>query len=236
MIQTREKIATILSEATNPVVLLSGGKDSVLLLFLAREIRPDLGIIWWQTGSNAKFVKRLIVDWNLHVLSYAPSAQYMLGGQGRLSQVSEFAWGENRFPVVTDVIDGDKCSLLSYDKTPNAFHTFDCALVGWKATDRHWLIGDASFPPPDGVKLGMTSFFAPLRDWTDGQVWAATRALGLPYDKEVYDGGTDEISLCTKCYTSDAPVCYCPLKKTTVKVNSMNWDVKSFRQQFGVSI
>jgi len=235
------KIESALGGAQNPVILWSGGKDSTLLLYLCRQIRKDIPIVWFRTGQSEKFVKRMMIEWNLvddtSILSYDPQRRYLLHDGHNLSMVSEYAWSRSIFPVVSDLVPGSKCSLKDYDQTPRMFHSFDVALCGWRASDNHWLLFGSPFPPADGSPLDNTHFFAPLRELTDGEVWQATKDLGIPYDEEIYgDGKTDEVAFCTACVTGCGESVYCPDQKKNIPVNAVDWaaGLKFFKERFGL--
>lgn len=226
----KETVRRLVSEAEFPVVFWSAGKDSNLILSLAREVRQDVGVIWFRVGQDEALAKRLMVEWDLRVLSYAPASVYMLGNGQELSMVQEFSFGESRWPVVMDVLPGDKCSVTAFPKrSPKVFTTFDLGLVGWKASDEHWLKDGAPFPPPDGTPLDGIKLYAPLREWTDEEVLAASRELNLPM------GETSDVSLCTDCFRWDRPAC-CTVIKKEIDVQPIDQQaaVSWFRQRFGL--
>lgn len=234
LVKLRTYVAELLSAAKFPVVMWSAGRDSNLLLTIARAIRNDIGVIWFQVGQDEKLAKQLMIDWDLidrGILSYAPASVYVLGNGSDLSMVQEFSFGEARWPVVMDITPGDKCSITAFPKrSPQVLTSFDCGLVGWKASDEHWLKDGAQFPPADGTMLDQIALYAPLRDWTDAEVLEASNELGLPA------GESSDVALCTACYTSDAPTCYCPAIQRDIGVQSVDWEssVTWFKQRFGL--
>ena len=50
--QTRQIVRDAISAAQRPVLALSGGKDSVMLLELCRPYRDRLHVVWARTSYN----------------------------------------------------------------------------------------------------------------------------------------------------------------------------------------
>lgn len=239
MEKVRQIIKEVLTEAGQPAVLWSGGKDSMLLLALAREVRPDIPCIWFRPGTHEAFARRMIMEWNLDVWAWEPSDVYLLPNSDGLSLVREQAFGESRLPVVLDIEDGERCIAdVLTERTPRLFPHFDALLMGYKDSDSHPALG-SGFCPPDGWRLGKAQVFAPLRDMTDEDVWKAIRELDVPFDDERYTNGgpdPDEIRACTNCLREGEGEVFC--RKVQAMVPRVAWEpqerLKEFRQRFGM--
>lgn len=222
-------IKEALKGARNPACLVSFGKDSLLLLALAREVRPDISIIWYnQRASKAQrmFAERIIKLWNLTVLSYAPANSYFIPNDEGLTLVDEISFGETYLPLLTDVQDGEACALtLRGEQTLYFGYGFDVTLFGYKKSDSHEAINQRFGRE---YRVGQTRLVAPLYDLTDGEVLQAIKEFKIPY--EAID---DHLSVCTRCLQGTGDV-FCPEAGTTI--TSIDWDkqaaLEAFRERF----
>lgn len=229
--RARKKLRKALRGARRPVVLSSFGKDSVLLLALAREVRPEVDVLWYKAAADSparRFAESVIKEWGLTTYGYAPADRYYLPAGRGLALVDEYSVGGARLPVITDVGEGEACGLeLSPARTPHFGYPWDVSLVGWKEFDSHPVTGPNPFPP-DGARVGPTRVYAPLREMTDGEVLDAARAMGLP----LYDG-PDVLPACTRCVTGEGTV-FCPKERRPIE--SAAWDkagaLRAFRERF----
>jgi len=84
-----------LSYSKTPAVAFSGGKDSIVVLHLVRELMPDVITIFDNTGvefpETIKYVKTLAKEWNLNLIEAKPNTNfwriisekgYPIGGRG----------------------------------------------------------------------------------------------------------------------------------------------------------
>ena len=77
-------------------VSYSGGRDSTVVVDLARRTHPDIPIVWFDSGlefpDTAPYIHRLADQWslNLHVIAAQPSALELLTQSG--------AWDDDREP------------------------------------------------------------------------------------------------------------------------------------------
>lgn len=236
--QARETIGRVLSDHHSPIVACSFGKESVLLLALVREQMPDVPAIWLrenQLRSQREFAERLIVEWDLTVFGVAPTHTYLVPApDGKLSFVSEYGLNGERFPVVRDLVAGDRC-LLKFPaaRGSEVAFPFDSVLIGWKDCDTHPIFGRAPYPPDGTLSCG-TMFYAPLRDLSDDQVWQAIRDLGLPYNRAKYDGRDDLadpdcVIACARCLEGGGRV-FCP--DAGQEIDSIDWDRESMSAAF----
>lgn len=192
--KVRETIAT----SRAPAVLSSFGKDSMLLLWLIREVfTGDLPVIWWRTGHNERFGRRMVREWNLTVFRWAPAEVYVLGDCGPRTLVHEYGINGTRLPVLIDLEEGSgPCAADKFNlRTPNVNLPFDTLLMGYKDSDSHWVKGDAELF--GDINLGPAKVVAPLRHLTDEQVRAAIAENRIPYEPV-----PDDLVLCTRCVST----------------------------------
>jgi len=234
MDKAREIIKETLNGARRPVILWSGGKDSMLLLWLVRALRPDTDILWFRedlTSEQKEFPLSVIRDENLTVSTFAPAQRYYLPNEGGLTLVSEYQIGNQRLPHLADVEHSDRCGLeISQERTPFVSYPWDLSFIGIKKTDYHPLLHGIELLP-DG-NFGNTKICAPLRDMTDEEVWNAIYELDIPYDRKRYDQrGPDPDSLyaCTRCLTGQGEV-FCP--KVKQNIPAVVWDRQDALTEF----
>jgi hypothetical protein len=239
MEKARQIIREVLAGATNPAVFCSFGKDSMLLLSLVREIKPDVSVLWFRSGGREDFAKRVIMDWDLDVWSWEPADVYVLPNENGLSVVREQSFGLQRFPVVLDVEEGNRCIAdFMPGRTSVLYPHFDVLFLGYRDSDEHWVLGGKGFCPEDGWALGKAKVYAPLRHMNDGQVWAAIKELSVPVDEERYfhDGNDpDSLPACTRCLQEGATEVWC--LKEGKYIPRVGWDreesLRAFRDRFG---
>lgn len=228
MDKARQIIAEELAAASSPVVLSSFGKDSVLLLMLIREI-ANVPVIWFRTGSDETFAKAMIRGLDLTVFSYPPADVYPLQDANNLTLIHEYSFGPDRLPVVVDIVSGTKCSLDHNTKRlPTMYQPWDVVFTGYKDSDTHWLKGPNELFR--NVRLGLARVVTPLQHLTDAQVIEELEACGIDYDR------SDELSLCTACYSSTAETVHCPKLNEALPVH--RWDhtaaLNAFRTRFNL--
>lgn len=200
MDQALTKVREALAQSKAPAVLSSFGKDSMLLLWLIREAYTGtVPVIWFPSGHDESFGRRMVREWDLTVFRWWPADVYVLEEPGVRTMVHEYAVNGERLPVLIDLADVNygPCAAGRFRlRTPNMFLPFDTLLVGWKDSDTHWVKGDAPLAE-DGFELGGVEFIAPLRHMTDDAVRAAIVDHQIPFEPT-----PDELTLCTHCVST----------------------------------
>lgn len=199
-----------LAGAKNPAMLCSFGKESMLLLTLVRQIKPDIAIFWFGDHLST-FGESVIKDQGLQVFSYAPADRYIAGN----SLIDEYSLGGMRVPMVSDMIEGKPCELekLSSMRTPLFNYQSDVTFYGYRRDDSHSLI-QTTFP--QRFALGGTIMDAPLYDYSEANVLNALNELNVNYDLD-----TNSITVCATCQEE--------IDATLDRENSINY----FRERFG---
>lgn len=175
-----------------PALLFSGGADSLLLLDMVRQIRPETTIIHFYDHLSPE-VEAIIKGWNLEVLSWRPAAWYLIPFEKGIALVNEYSFGDARLPVLTDIIDGEDCD---WEKRPTSLtdyfdYPFTDTFWGYRHQDELHPIMPSSFPRE--FQLGPTRMFAPLYKWETQDVVDATQRLGFS------SVASDVIRMCAKC-------------------------------------
>lgn len=194
MDHAQQRVADILAHSASPAVLSSFGKDSMLLLWLVRQIRPATPVLWLQDGQPEYFARQVIREWDLTVFRWHPAEVYKLTNAEQTTLALEFGFGDQRLPLLIDTRPGPTCAVEKFAiRTPTLYLPFDSLLVGWKDCDTHWVKGDGKLAE-DGFELGRSCLYAPIRHMTDAQVKAAIADHNIPYVPV-----DDELALCTSC-------------------------------------
>lgn len=181
-----------LSDAKMPALLFSGGKESLLLLDMVRGIRPDTAIVHFYDRLHPQ-VEEIIKGWDLEVLSWRPSARYLIPWNSDAVLVSEYSFGNARLPVLRDIVDGEDCELekLRTDRTEWFDNPFDTIIWGMRKGDELHPVMPAYFERE--VQLGSSRLIAPLYSWETEDVVEAVQRL--PFTP-VTD---DSIRMCARC-------------------------------------
>lgn len=189
--EARSYIRESLSQAKNPSLLCSFGKESLVLLSLVREVKPDISIFWFGDRLS-RFAELIIKQYDLQIFSYAPADRYVVPRKDGYSLIDEYSFGETRVPLISDLIESDVCELnLSTARTLLFNWRADVTLWGYRALDTHPLVGIRF---PQRFPLGPTTMDAPLWKWSEEDVFSAINELGISYEPE-----TNDIAVCSHC-------------------------------------
>lgn len=233
----REVITIALAAATSPVVMLSGGRDSLLLLHLVRQVRPEhKSVVWW--GESVKdqekrneFTLGIIKEWDLLAFSYPPSQMDVVQGEnGNLEIVNIIDVGGSGSVVlpigVAKRLDPENfaCGLDFLNKPIVPWGSiepqFDVYFSGHRSSDVDPVQGSIAL---DGwaAQNGAAWFVYPLKDFTDADVIELTERWGLPLNTKRYIDGVDDgqsaynpdsYNCCVECLVSrpNEPLAECP--------------------------
>jgi hypothetical protein len=226
--RARKVISDALAGARSPIVCWSGGKDSQLLLRLVAEQRPNVPVLYFRSAdpSRRRWAEQFIADSDLTAYSWNPADRYVLPGP---HLVEEYSFGDLRLPIVSDVVDGERCVLeIPRDFVTHVAYPFDVTFVGVKDSDEHPVLGNGYWQTDgDGC-------FAPLRTMSDEEVWQAIREMEIPVEESVYNGSEpDGPSFCTRCLSDQAEV-FCPAAGKVIP--RFDWNpsaaLSAFHQRF----
>lgn len=215
----------------HPVLLWSAGNDSTLLLSMMIEAKISFDIVqfgreFW-TKKQKRRADELIRKWNLKVFSYPPKSTSFIGENGNISVVREYAFMGVMLPMISDVIEGDRCiaDLDSYKAVAPPYQ-WDCVVIGSRQDDRHYAFKD-QVVPAETWKSGETTFVAPLYKWTREEVVAELERRGLNFTAtDQTDSGN--LALCTKCLNGVEVLC----PKENSIIEPVQWSAEFNLQQF----
>jgi hypothetical protein len=235
--RTKVLLDQALADARGAAALyLSGGSDSLLLLHVLMDIGAEFSIISMDHTFNReqrRHLDSLVIEHGLRVFSYAPSNAYLIGdGKEQVSLVEEYVGPTGALmPFIRDVRhEPSVCAVRDVQLGP--WHEgpaplgFRLNIFGTRRWDRHYATGRAWDTPERDVD-GLI-YFAPLWDWTRGDVKAALR--GYSVDTPRIDTGS--LPMCTNCLTSADEFAFCPEKRELIP--TLQWDPLEMQRSFQV--
>lgn len=172
--KARKQIKAALTKAKNPIVCWSGGKDSTLVLYLAREVNKDIPVLVFKDfWDDLSFVQDVIEKWELTAFHYKP-VEITLKGD---TVVAYYNLAGKPLPVLTDIEYGERCGLKHW--TPGAYphYMWDVTLTGSKKTDRHSLVPELDLT---ALTTDDHELVTPLWEWTDEDVVQTLTSLKIP--------------------------------------------------------
>lgn len=162
-----------------------------MLLTLARQVRPDVTVLWFGDSLPELAKSMILNDSSFGVVNYPPADRYFVHNGDGYSLIDEYSLAQARVPMISDVVEGE-CELKFPMKTlPTILYSADVTLWGYRSEDSHSII-NTTFQ--QRFQLGTTVMDAPLYDWSEQDVYRALDYLGVPYEPE-----TNRISVCAEC-------------------------------------
>lgn len=180
-----EEIIRWAIEAYSPNIGLSCsfGKDSVVILDMARKIKPDIKVIYINTGlefqETLDYRDLLVEKWGLNLVEYTPIKGY----QELVNESEEDIHSSN--PKLC-------CDTLKVEPVQRALEGLDAWITGLRRDETDFrknitIIEDHG----DIVKVN------PLANWTEEDVWDYIKKNDIPYNP-LYDQGFRSLG-CEPC-------------------------------------
>lgn len=193
----KEIISQYLADAVAPVVMWSSGKDSMVLLWLVRQLRKDVPVFFFREpfqDTKFRFANRIISEWNLVTHTATPVAVDLVGRGDFLEILNFIMIGDGSIYLPTGINDTKEpdaswecgCEVINKHTSPKVTWQWDVAFSGHKSCDVDPIQGPLTLAEV-ATKAANTTFVYPLHDWTDEDVWAATKKHCIPQDYHRYD-------------------------------------------------
>lgn len=233
-----------LDKSKNPAVLCSFGKDSMVLLWLVREITKDLPVVFLKEPffpRKNRFANEIIDVLNLTVYDYPPVFTGHIQNGDNFEVVNWYNGYGGAYlylPTGTHKPMGEEkylCAVKDFIERPKAAgysFPWDTVFVGHKDGDTDPILGTTSLKERTVKIKGMT-LALPLKHWTDKDIWDFTIEKEIPFNSDRYEAHGEHKDLANKAYNNDYyPCCfkcldnkepeivYCPKKKVMVTNNS----------------
>lgn len=223
-------IARALQAAARPVVMWSGGKDSMVLIHLlgdALEWMPVLHHRDGEDGPQFAFADRIISEWHLQAVDYLPLQRALKQRGDRIECVSGYDVGDGKLLVLPKNLyeaPAMQCGVRWLQQPTARFaYGWDLVLHGHKSSDVDEYEGAVPLKSNWVKQPGVPDLVFPLHDWTDADIWEYSRAFNVPQDAGRYDvaAGTkkddrprnsDYTAMCVRCLDLNAArTVACPL-------------------------
>lgn len=231
---------------TNPAVLFSGGKDSMVMLdIIVHQMNLRLPVVFYREPfalHKYDFGMKVLASWSLTAFDYPPAGVSLWHGKGIIAYTNHYQCG--RLPnggiatidvpknIVESVEPGFLCGLDAFLRRPVG--TFECPwdlfFSGHKSCDEDQIAGKVPLHVDLHRNQGAASMAFPLREWTTEQVWQYTEDNNLLVDHARYEDrqerpdkhyNSDYFEACIRCIDRRADkVVVCP--KTGLEINNIS--------------
>lgn len=212
-------IARTLRTAKAPGVLWSSGADSMVLLWLARQVNPDVPVIHWRDFSHptkTAFADRIIEEWQLKPQSLPIVDRDAVANETMVDVAVLLQLAPDNFVYYPLRSERDyqpdehaHCAVRILNQptdTTDEQPGYDVVFSGHRRTDSDPVYGDVPVQAMVSQQDSITWVY-PLRDWTSQDIWDVSRAYGIPQNEARYAGeqaaNNDYYPLCTECFKAD---------------------------------
>lgn len=195
LIDTFRFIQRITLDYKNPVILWSGGKDSMVMLNILRT--RSLPVILYrhpEFPEKYEFADRIIKDWGLDIYEFKPYTVRLQDVNGTTEMVWCYKLSESRFimlPTNMLPIDEDKpfkCGLtFKADPTQIVNFPWDVMFIGHKSCDVDPTRGSVELHTQLKVNEQCADLAFPLKDWTHEDIWEYSKEYDVPIQDTRYE-------------------------------------------------
>jgi len=196
---SRRLVKSALDEHSRPVVACSFGKDSMAVLHLVRQVRPDVPVLWNNTSleypETYTFKNQIERDWGLTIIEAKPA--------------KSFWWVVEHygFPLFSRKGHADAskacCRYLKEYPVEKVLrqHKFDLYFTGLRSSEsrRRYFSAQKFGPYFHSRRLDYWKCH-PLQDWTDDDVWRYHRRFRLPSNPLYRKAGVEGFEVRTACW------------------------------------
>lgn len=173
--ETKEIISWAVNKFERIALACSFGKDSITVLSLAREVKPDITVFWIKTGYAFKeivdFKDRLVEEWDLNLVEVTPRVS---------KEEFEQAHGKEAYK------DDPKtcCECLKVEPTRQFLNGQDAWITGLRRDETEHRENLEMVEKFEGMPMKIN----PIVMWTADDVWHYIKTYDIPYN-QLYDKG-----------------------------------------------
>jgi len=191
---SKQLVKEALSEHEDPIVACSFGKDSMAVLHLVRQFKPDVKVLWNNTlveyPDTYQFVRRITKEWDLQIFEAKPQKTFW-------QIVDEFGW-----PIYPRNATGNRqkatvkcCKELKKLPTLRLLRRYKWDLYFTGLTRYESRLREFSAQRYGDYFYSKTWRIwkcHPIQDWTTDDIWEYHRQFHLPHNP-LYDKNAIEI-------------------------------------------
>lgn len=166
----------------NPAVAFSGGKDSMIVLFMAVQLKPDILVVYNNTGVEYRltndFVQELRKLWNLNLVETHPKKTFWECAEQYGYMTSKTDKGRSH--------SGNCCYWLKEKPMHEAIKSLkiDALITGLTAVEnRQRMLMSTKYGNCHYSKTWGCQRVHPIMWWTEDEVWQYTNDMELPINK-----------------------------------------------------
>lgn len=173
--ETKEILSWAFDEFDKIALACSFGKDSVTVLSIARELKPDVTVFWIKTGYAFKetedFKDRLVKEWGLNMVEVTP----------RISKDElEKAHGKELYKNDPKTC----CECLKVEPTRRFLSGLDAWITGLRRDETEHRKDMEMVERYEAMPVKIN----PIVKWTADDVWNYIKSYNVPYNP-LYDKG-----------------------------------------------
>ncbi len=172
-------------------IACSFGKDSLTVLHMARQLNPQIPVLYVNTGldfpETAAFKDRLGGEWDLNLKEFRPTEDSV---RYRTSLDADLHLSDPNLC----------CDLLKSEPTLRALNGLDAWIVGLRRDETEFRSDLQPIEELERADGGILVRVAPIYDWSEEDVWSYIRTYRVPYHP-LYDMGYRSMG-CMPCSKS----------------------------------
>jgi len=228
-------IGLVTERFSNPVVMSSFGKDSMVMLDLLKRTRKKLPVLFHREPFSPEkyaFANRVILENGYTVYDYQPTSVSVVKNNGKMEIVNWYQVGQVKTAYLpTGIREPEEgkdflCGYKDLYLKPTGTFVFpwDVVFVGHKSSDVDPIVGPIPLRVDININHGAPAYAFPLRHFTDADIWEYHEKFGVPVHESRYNrnngfkehadisGNPDWFHACTLCMDRDSgPSVFCPM-------------------------
>lgn len=213
-----------LSKCERPALACSFGKDSMVMLYLVRQFRPDIPVLYFKGlphPTKHLFAARISRELALDIRLPEPKYKDLIAKDGKVELIEVYEVAPGRlvyFPIEPepDYVPGPgyACAVDKFmTATIPAPMSFDALFVGHRGDDIDPTFGKVPLVSSVFEAEGFRTIY-PIKDWTEADIWEFSREVGIPQNEARYAGdmraNNDYHEMCVNCLKKTGADAYCP--------------------------
>jgi len=218
------EIRSLIASREWPSVMVAwsgGGKDASLLLWLVRQVKPDVPVLWlrhdYKTRAPYKWAYDFVARESLTVLDFLPKTYSVLSDGEDVDLIGFYPANDDGLLPITFATRQDDAGECLWDISKRVGGNLGIpetlVFCGSKNSDEDDFAGSRILPD-EGEQISTLALQYPLRHLTDADVWRLIEENRIPYNTDWYNerkpNGGDALPACVRCITGNGENVFCP--------------------------